>query len=229
MSRVSSHEEGNVLFLILIAVALFAALSYAVTSSTRSKGDGGKEGTLITSASLTQYPSSISMQLRQMSVPPEDARFNKPADFEKLPSTSVGVFHPDGGGATYQAPPKDAMDGDQAGEWYFNAELEVPNIGTTNEGRPDIVAYLPGIKKTVCSKINMEYGLGATVPVLNADQSALYMKQMTNDGASDYVTPDSDVPDLDDGAGALSGQPFGCFQNGGGNGQYVYYHVISER
>jgi hypothetical protein len=223
------REEGNVLFLILIAVALFAALSYAVTSSTRSQGDGGKEGTLITSASITQYPASVSMEMRQMEASVEDVRFNKPSEFANLPSTAMGVFHPDGGGATYSAPPKDAMNEGKAGEWFFNAELEVPDIGTTNEGRPDVIAYLPGIKKSVCSKINLEYGLGSSVPILSSDQAAAYTKNMVNDGVSDYIVPDTDVPDIDDGAGAFRGQPFGCFQNGGGQGDYVYYHVIAER
>jgi hypothetical protein len=60
-----NSRSGNVLFLILIAVALFAALSYAVTSSSRSSGAQiGADQARIMAAEIRQYASSIEQAIR---------------------------------------------------------------------------------------------------------------------------------------------------------------------
>src|SRR5690606_14672174 len=107
----AQSESGNVLFLILIAVVLFAALSYAVTQSTRSGGGGASQETsLISSANVTQYPASIRTAILRMIVSKNtDAdvlAFDPPADFAtfcdvSLANAAVCVFHPDGGAALY--------------------------------------------------------------------------------------------------------------------------------
>ncbi|PZP55012.1 MAG: hypothetical protein DI586_08220, partial [Micavibrio aeruginosavorus] len=62
----SRPAAGNVLFLILIAVALFAALSYAVTSSSRGSGDTKMENAEIEAARIIQYSTSIDVGLQRM-------------------------------------------------------------------------------------------------------------------------------------------------------------------
>ena len=239
ISNRRSNEEGNVLFLILIAVALFAALSYAVTSSTRSGGgDASSETNLISSAQITQYPASVSTSIVRMIISGtavSEIRFNRPSEFATLDSNPIGVFHPQGGGATFIQAPGDIMESGNAGPWVFNADLEVPEIGTDGVGGNDVIAFLIGIKQSICSKINVEYGLASTPPVLAADLSGTsagdYGRRMYDDGGTDYTFPAGDATaanDIDDGAGAFDGQPFGCFQNAGA-GDYVYYHVIVER
>lgn len=234
-------DEGNVLFLILIAVALFAALSYAVTSSTRSGGNASSETTLISTAQITQFPASIGMAVVRMTMTGtgvDEVRFNTPPDFGNLPplALATGVFHPLGGGATAVKAPGDIMTSGAATDWVFNADLEIPEIGLGGAGGNDLIAYLIGVKQGICDKLNVEYGVTAVgdgIPI-TADLSASYAVSMVDpDGAGvgDYTFQTTDMPDIDDVpvGNVFAGQPFGCFENVAASGVYVYYHIVSER
>ncbi len=231
-------ESGNVLFLILIAVALFAALSYAVTQSSRSGGgDAGKETNLVNSAQLTQYPSGIRTAIVRMIIGGADIaslEFNAPSAFGSLTATTpvgvLGVFHPNGGGATYTQSPNDVMAGATPGTWIFNGENQIFNIGTSeNAATPtaatvDIISFLPGISTSVCNKLNEELGLPAT-PVAETGVDVTTIMGSTTPGLCNGGCGGT-IGDNADAANRLNGQPFGCFSQGG---QFVYFHVLVER
>lgn len=240
-------ERGNVLFLILIAVALFAALSYAVTSSSRSGGgDANSETNLISSAQITQYPATIRTSIIRMvvsnNVQPEDLEFNRPEEFDDIDTVTHGVFHPSGGNATYSNAPEDIMNTgtgntNAAGRWYFNAENEIVYVGGTTsdgsaDGAPDrstadIIAFLPDIKESVCSRINEELGITGIPTETNIEIEGHVM----GTDSSATTTGICDTSCAGDAIGAvaadLNGQPFGCFQMPAGT--YHYYHVLVER
>lgn len=239
-------ERGNVLFLILIAVAMFAALSYAVTSSSRSGGgDASSETNLISSAQITQYPAAVRTAIVRMIIggaQVTDLEFNPPSDFTNLSDSGggtkgFGVFHPDGGGATYATIPPDVMSDAQQGTWTFNGDFEVVNIGVssgTSADGNDVIAFLPGIKESICSRINKELGI-ATTPIVTASVAGVdpgtpgYLRVMDNATkipASEIIigTGGAAGTNMDD----LDGQPYGCFRNTS-TGEFVYYHVIIER
>lgn len=240
-------ERGNVLFLILIAVALFAALSYAVTQSTRSGGgDASGETALIGSAQITQYPASVRTSLVRMIIGGSDVRqlqFNAPADFGNCTQDGAGlnslcVFHPDGGGATFVESPPDIMATGANGTWSINGENEINLVGTSTAGdtvgdaTADVIAFLSDITSTICQKINDELGITGNIPtetgivfssatmVSNAAGPAGEASDFTETGATIGSPTGTDVASLD-------GQPFGCFQQPAGT--YHYYHVLIER
>lgn len=64
---ISSSQSGNVLFLILIAVALFAALSYVVTQSTRTGGSDSTEKDQLIVSELLNAISSYNVAIERMS------------------------------------------------------------------------------------------------------------------------------------------------------------------
>lgn len=233
-----TSEAGNVLFLILIAVALFAALSYAVTQSTRSGGgDANNETNLVNSAQITQYPAGIKTSITRMivsnGVTAEELEFNAPAAFSSLTSNNVGVFHPSGGGATYAFAPDSVVDTtiNATKAWVFNTENEVQNIGQTDAAAPthdtaDTIAFLPGVKLAICQKIHAQLGLATT---FSTDETGInYVTQQTDavGTATDHILTNATNGTIGALATELVGQPQGCFKDGT---TYVYYHVLIER
>lgn len=241
MSRFSNTgreaERGNVLFLILIAVALFAALSYAVTQSSRSGGgDANSETNLVNSATITQYPASIRTaiirQIVSKNVAVNELEFNTPSNFGNCTggaTTTTCVFHPSGGGATYVLGSGDVTASGNPVQWVFNGENEINLVGTTDAGADDnptsttadIIAFLPGIKQSICQKIDEELGIGSTIP---SDSGIDVTIQKVN--GVGLVSGGSTGSIGGTGSTALDGQGFGCFDQGG---TYVYYHVLIEQ
>lgn len=231
-------ESGNVLFLILIAVALFAALSYVVTQSTRSGGGSTeREKNILSSAQMTQYPTALRTSVIRMilgGTSVENIVFNDPADFGTL-STNTLVFHPNGGGATFQQAPADlSASGNSSLEWSYNANFEVDGIGMNGSGGNDLIAFLPGVGSGVCRQVNEELGLDTTdcsALTSGVPDVALTAADVTENMDDDYTFPGTATDTIDGSTGCttiFSRQASGCFHNTNGN-TFTFYSVLLER
>lgn len=233
------YESGNVLFLILIAVALFAALSYAVTQSSRSGGsDASSETAAVNAGALTQYPTGVRTAMLRMSIagiPVENIEFNEPANFAGCSTPSGGltagncIFHPNGGGATFQDSPPSAMASASAGTWYFNKNFAFGDIGSSSA---DFATFLPGITEGLCKELNKRYSISAItiyVPTANSMTQSIGGGTGYVDTASNTTGSVTAIPNAVAWPVALNGHPYGCFNAGtAGSPNYVYYHTLIE-
>ena len=210
-------EYGSVLFIILVAVTLFAALSYTVAQMIR----GGNSGTLITEQKASLMADEImgyGRQLRETvqalrissGCQPEDISFERPslAGYVHAPvaTDDCKVFDGTGGGMTYVAPSTDYGDGS---DWVFTGANIADGVGTTN---PDLVAILPNINLTVCNSINDE--LNHTGPGGDADISYTLFQDT-------YAA----IETLDDADGFGSG----CLNDNSSGDAYFFYQVLINR
>lgn len=144
-------QNGNVLFLILIAVVLFAALSYSVTQSSRGVGNIDSERAILEQATLENCTSNVEYAILKISTlngcdtdqisyensKGDNANTNAPAD------KSCHIFDKSGGGAYECGPyleagciPAITNPGDRCGSLVYAAEYGGEKLLTTAADSP---------------------------------------------------------------------------------------------
>lgn len=237
-----NNQAGNVLFIILIACALFGALSYTVANMMRG-GSGteiSEQRAEVFAGEILDYARTVRQAVQTVAINGCDTlgisfSNNIVSGYAHSPvvSDSCQVFHVDGGGASYVIPHNDWLadvSGPPAlqGQWYFPADVCIPDIGTSSTGcesdsgdNEDLIMILPYIRSEICTEIN---------DILTDTKSAL---SGTGDEWLDAETKftgamsDGEVMDQD-------GRMNGCFAGDGGadtpaSGTYHFFQVLKPR
>ncbi|MGQ0527849.1 MAG: hypothetical protein ACT4OY_07495 [Alphaproteobacteria bacterium] len=162
ISSSPSCERGNMVFMVLIAIALIGLLSAAIMGSNNSESSNIDEETLALHATAVQrYASELEravMFVKQNGASESDIRFAHPdnnaeyGDLNADPDPTDQVFHRKGGGASFRTPPEDVNDGTG---WEFYGGTAVPGAGSS---KADLVAVLPNVTEQFCEKINRMNG-----------------------------------------------------------------------
>ena len=228
---IMKNSNGNVLFLILIAVILFAALSYAVTSSTRSGGsDTSDENLKLKIAEMVNYTTSLRTAVQRAYL----LNFYDQVHFNDEPENSNGtVFLPDGTTTTGRTvglfsstmgvpviPAPAALrnsPGVTSPSWLYiyNTRLieEGNDIGSS---KGDEFLWLGAITEGACRKINQEIHGNKTIPSYTQTSGSRNVDYVTNGKA---FASTATMPSVMEVNGTLPG----CFTI---SGYYYYLEII---
>lgn len=224
-------ERGNVLFMVLIAIALIGILTAVVISTGDNEGGDIDDETLAIRASEVQrYASELERgmnYIQQNAVAEEDFRFSIPTNtsapflYEELAADTDPrdqMFHPDGGAANYRAAPEGVQTA-TGGAWEFYGNTRVPQVGSD---RADLIAVLPNVTLQFCQKINELNGQTDAQPLDSGGNLHATANRFT--GATGY---NDSSPNTLNSASFTKFPPLqACVQSGA---NYHFYHVLYPR
>jgi len=232
------QERGNALVIILIAVVLFAALSFAVSGGLRGGNKADDENLAVKSTQILEYARTIKAAINQMQLLNDcsdtDISFTHPAwghtDYDHTPATDIDcqVFHDDGGGVTWQSSAGTLSDL----PWEFISDHRVHGVGTTessdgNTSDRELLMALPGLSADMCDAINDQLGHGfSSIPIDGGamiDGSLIRFSGTYGTNENISGDPSSTCPN------PLCYKSSGCFQEEDINEYYIFYKVLIAR
>lgn len=226
-----NSQHGSVLFIILIAVALFGALSFTVSSMMNSGEVNyvSEEKADLYAQELIDYMRKIreTVQFLKISNDCDDTEISFNNDiftvYAHTPQTrdECKVFHIDGGGLQYIQPSPEMLDPDVSaltayGDIFFNGATRIVDTGTSDT---ELIGAVLGIKENICRAINEKLGLGSVTPTDNAT-GAYFVGSYSASGN----------PDVGDEASEIAGRRGVCLNGvAGGFNYYAYVTAVIVR
>ena len=228
-------ESGNVIFYILIAVALLASLSFAVSQGNRgSSQQVSEERARLIASEIIEYANIMTSAVSQIRLRGTDlsalcfdhtswgaSDYNHAGCGDDLNK----IFHPSGAGLDWSNAPAEAMDASASPDnlWHIYGDNEIQNVGSTtgDANGADLILLADEISLPVCQKLNELLGVTAANTAPPTDTAYGTTRYI---GAFGYTATIGDEV----GGAALSGQSAGCFLNTT-TSEYAYYKVLIAR
>ncbi len=251
MRTYRKYERGSVMLWIMVAVGLFASLSFVVSENMR----GGSPELLSREVAKThaneiiQFSSSVRRAIQTLRI---DGVSDSEISFENsvvngytnpgCTGESCKVFSGAGGGISYVRPSEDWLITDHSSKdhyrtWLFSGSTCIANVGSGDEscdvaGTSDeeLVIFLPYINKIICEEINKKLGFNLPDGIaLQEGTSAWDNTAATAKFTGTYVNGN----EIGDGATEYRNVRSGCFEGSAGGtppaGTYHFYKVLLAR
>ena len=242
------EQKGSALFIILVAIVLFVALSYTVAEMFRGGNANiiSDEKSKLQADEILNYARSLRQATQNLKISngcsESDISFENQyvLGYEHAPpvANKCKIFNDAGGGVVYLRPVAEWLDLNYAttsplrGDWFFPGKVCVPGVGNAPTGlgcnadgvdNEAIIAVLPYIKQNICIAINNALGVDNPAGTPPVENGGAWM----NDD-SKFLGPQTDGERLDQ-----SGQSAGCFEGAPGSSppskSYHFFQVLVPR
>ncbi len=218
-----NSEAGNALVYVLIAIALFAALTLTLGRETDSGQANAlnRERAQLYATQLIAYATQARSAIDQMTftgLTVDDIDYSLPgtagftggvADFRKL-------YHPQGGGLIARPLPAEASVPNAITNWHIGQFNNVEWSETTAE---EVIAVAAGLRESVCAEINNIITGDPTIPTISSRADVFFIDDDLF-GFTNQPFETSDCP-------ACEGNLSLCILDN--NGFYYFYNILIER
>ncbi len=217
-----NNAKGNALIYVLIAIALFAGLSFTLSRQSLNSGtseiDDAKAK--LYAMQLITYASQVKSIIDQMIFTGsdiDDLIFTKPSEssFSNAPYIHK-VYHPQGGGLNAATIPEQAtyqISSTPPSGWYLD---KFNNVEWTKTSGTDVILTAYQISKSVCEKINKKITGSVNIPALSGNMDEFLLNTATN---SDLTITS---------CAACEGYSSLCVSNNSATA-YSFYNIILDR